>query len=579
MRQFQQVFRTRLKKSGFPLSHDKVLTMRMGRLTPTMMFDTIPGDHLSGSSELFVRFMPLQYPVMHRVNIHSHTYKIPFRILMKDYGTWIKGVDNNGNKSTETLPTFDPYDVLQGLPQEKIFELFGPSSLWDYLGYPAVVPGIVPHENINRFGQVSMLPLLAYAMVWNEFYRDSELHEEIDIKYWEWTIQNTQEKMIELLKIRNRCWEKDYFTTARPDTQKGDSIKIPGQSVITSSGIVKYDPLSGSDGQRWRDTTGTTNVGLYNSAPATFQGLDNASGSVNSAYMQGPWIGSKGGGNINLDMDPNGTLYVDSQTAVPQDLADINQLRQAFQLQHYLEALQRAGNRLWDWLMTIFGVDSKFARLQMPEYVGGHEQNVIFSEVLQTSETTLNSPQGEMSGHGISVGTGRGWKVFCEEHCIMLTITSLLPRTKYMLGLQRFLYKTDPLEFGLPQFAHLGKQALLQKELRLVPGREDLNESVFGYVDRYSEYKFIPSSIHGQMLESQTDWHLARMFPYKGINGDYRDAVPLNGDFVTTNPDVLSRIFAVTQSDTDNLVVNVLNHVKGVRPLPRHTIPGYADHP
>ena len=190
----------------------------------------------------------------------------------------------------------------------------------------------------------------------------------------------------------------------------------------------------------------------------------------------------------------------------------INELRQAFQIQKWLERNARGGTRYIEQILSHFGVKSSDARFQRPEYLGGGKTPVTVSEVLQMSSSDETSPQGNMAGHGVSVGNSNQFSRYFEEHGMIIGIMSVLPRTAYMQGIPRFMTKTDRYDFFWPEFAHLGEQAVKSKELFWKPNDDAYNDSDFGYQPRYTEYRYIPDTVHGEFANTLKFWHMAREF-------------------------------------------------------------------
>jgi len=272
----------------------------------------------------------------------------------------------------------------------------------------------------------------------------------------------------------------------------------------------------------------------------------------------------------NVGLDPNGSLYADLSKGLNVD-ANINDVRTAFQLQKWMERSARAGSRYVEQILAFFGVRSSDARLQRPEYLGGGRSPVVISEVLQTSHTIDDvSPQGNMAGHGISAAPQNGCKYKVEEHGYIIGIMSVMPRTAYQDGTPRHFFRNNRYDFYWPTFAHLGEQPVFNKEIYqnyLYDGDDPDNLDTFGYQSRYCEYKYIPSSVHGDFRENLDIWHMGRKFnsrPY------------LNKNFVTADP--TKRVFAVTDLTQDELWVQCYNQVKAVRPMPRFGEPGLIDH-
>ena len=239
--------------------------------------------------------------------------------------------------------------------------------------------------------------------------------------------------------------------------------------------------------------------------------------------------------------------------------ATINELRQAFQIQRWLERSARSGARYTEVLQSFFGVRPRDSRLQRPEFLGGGKMPLSISEVLQTSETS-NTPLGEFAGHGITYGSTVKFRKFFEEHGIIMGIMSVLPRTAYCQGMPKLFTKFDKYDYFWQEFAHLGEQEIKNEEIYFDPNAND-NKDTFGYTARYNEYRYIPDTLHGEMLNSLSYWHMARMFPSRPA---------LNAAFIKADP--TNRIFPV-QDATHKLIIQTHAQLKAIRPVPKYGDP------
>lgn len=557
---FQTVKVTKPGRSAFNLSHEVKLSAQFGALVPIFCQEALPGDTFKLNSELFIRMAPMLAPIMHRVNVYTHFFCVPMRLIWDDWEEFITG--GRDGLSEPVFPRMSNYIVPRS------------GSLLDYLGYPSSldrdgsIDNLAENDEISSF-DMSILPLRAYHLIWNEYYRDQNLSE--DISESPYMHQSGVFKFDAINKavpwffnIRYRAWEKDYFTSALPWSQRGAEAVIPLSSDMTVEArrtghagmlrdVVTGLPISMSAGNQYLQakipgstapshSTGRLSVGPLNS---------NTSSQGNPAYY-----------------DPDGSLYVDGkQTAAP-----INELRRAFALQRFLERNAVGGARYIEQIMAHFGVTSSDARLQRPEYLGGGKSPVVISEVLQTSQTTQESAGkkdggvlGDMAGRGISVGKSHSFTKFFEEHCIVMGIMSILPRSAYMQGVSRFLTKFDKYDYYFPEFAHLGEQEVFNRELFVSTTTEDTQ--TFGYQSRYAEYKFINSHVHGKFKTDLSYWHLARVF---------KNLPKLNSSFIQMSPAEAERIFPVQVKDfdTEHFYCQIYNNFRAIRPIPKYSTPG-----
>lgn len=517
---FTQVLMPKVSTNVFDLSHDHKTSFSMGELIPTACIECIPGDNFfEMSCENMLRFAPLISPVMHKIRVTTHYFFVPNRILWPEWEKWIT------NDSDVAAP------FLQILEDD--FPQVG--GLADYLGYPTGTVG--PAANLK----VSPFPIAAYAKIWNEYYRDQNLQDELNTTL---VPADNGSNLLSWFNWSNnplrRAWQHDYLTSALPFAQKGDNVQLP---LVSEDNIpVDFTAASGQ-APSWRNPANGTPI---NGGPTNIQA--GVGGGLSLA------------GGAAAGYDPDGSLTVDVQAGA----TTINTLRTAFRLQEWLEKNARGGSRYIENIMAHFGVKSSDARLQRPEYIGGSKQNMIISEVLATAETTAaNITVGEMAGHGISVGGGNRFRYRAEEHGYIIGIINVQPDTAYQQGLARHLSRFDRLQYAWPTFAHLGEQEILNKELL---GFGTNPDGIFGYIPRFAEYKHHNSRVSGQMKTSLDYWHLSRQF-----SGTTPPA--LNAAFIECNPD--PRIFAVTDPAEDHIYAHIFNNIKVKRKLPRFGIPSF----
>ena len=587
MKIFEKVGLTKPKMSGFDKSHERKMTFNMGELIPCYFDEIVPGDQFKVSTEMMIRLSPMISPIMHRVNAYVHYFFVPNRIVWDEWEDFITG----GSDGTAS-PTFPmtSWGVWSGARNAV-------GSLGDYLGLPAT-DGTVQTAQVN----VSMLPFRAYQKIFNDYYRDQTLQSEIDLT-----------NSTDCLDLRTRCWGKDYFTSALPWTQRGTAPTIP----VQGTGSATYSSIS-----QVKDSTGSP------------MGAENLS--------------SSSAGNLTGATSGDGRIENISSISMTNVDIDVNELRRTSAIQRWLEKQARGGGRYIETILSHFGVASKDKRLQRAEYLGGGRQPVVISEVLNTSATatesqgnmsghgisvgninsfkqrftehgyvfgilsvlpktsyqqgihrlwtrddksefywpdyahlgeqavtigggrqpvvisevlntsaTATESQGNMSGHGISVGNINSFKQRFTEHGYVFGILSVLPKTSYQQGIHRLWTRDDKSEFYWPDYAHLGEQAINNSELYYDGTDAVYNAATFGYQQRYAEMKYQCDSVHGEMRDDYDEWHMGRIFSSQPS---------LNETFVKSNP--TDRIFAVTAGNPDQLICQVYNKVQALRPMP-----------
>jgi hypothetical protein len=475
-----------MKRFKHNLSHYKLFSANMGNIIPCGFTEVIPGDTVQHHTSALVRLSPLLAPVMHPLHVKIHHWFIPYRLIWEDFESFITG-GSDGNDAS-VYPTID----MGGSGASE-------GSLADYLG---VTPGVADLV-------VSALPFRAYNLVWNEWYRDQDLQTEQTIDVTSGADTTTD---VDLL---NACWEKDYFTSSRPWEQKGDSVTLP---------LGTEAPITGLGWSAQTEVTGPITSYTTGGIDASFAKYQNS-----------------GSNSLFTEADPDNPGYPN----IKADLSDataasVNDIREAFALQRYKEARARWGSRYTEYLAYL-GIRPSDARLQRPEYLGGGKQTIQFSEVLQTAEGT--DPVGQLRGHGIGAMRSNKYRRFFEEHGAVLSTLTVRPKAMYADGIARHFNRRTKEDFYQKELQHIGQQEILNKE---VYAGHTTPDGVFGYQDRYDEYKRNRSTIAGEFRSSTLDyWHMARLFSSDpALNSDFVECVPTE------------RIFADNSSDTLYIMAN-----------------------
>lgn len=500
---FEKVKVSNPKTNKFDLTHDVKTSFNAGWLIPTMHMECLPGDKIRLSADALCRLAPMVAPIMQRMDIRFEYFFVPYRLLWSNWETYIA---NNPNNVAHPYVAVDPTNVATY------------TKLLNYLGIPdPALNGGSKEEHISAF------PLAAYGKIWNDYYRDQNLQTDLADKFLLNDGQNDIISNPELFELRRRAWAKDYFTSALPNAQKGNPATIP---------LGNYD-----DVPVYRDQNLTNTI--LTGTPTNVQ--------VDGQLSENPAI-------------PDDSLYANTSDMDVQS-ATINDLRFTFRLQEFLEKLMRAGSRYFEFIRSMFGVISPDARLQRPEYVNGTKAPIVISEVLNTTGT-VTAPQGEMAGHGLAVTNGKGGYYECQEYGVMMCITSVMPVSSYMNGIDRHWYKiNNPLEYFTPPFAHLGEQEITKGEIFAY---EADTADTWGYQSRYSEYKFMNSRVTGEFQTSLDYWTQARKFA---------NPPSLNATFIEADPD--TRIYAVDDPTVDHFYVHILHRIDAIRPLPYFGTPSF----
>lgn len=502
------------RRSNFDLSFDNKLTTDFGKLTPFMCLEVLPGDTFKVSSELFARVAPMVAPIMSRVDVKTYFFFVPNRIIFNKWEDFITGGEDG--REVVTLPQCEYRDFAD-------FASCGKGTLCDYLG----LCDIDANRNIKP---INMLPFFAYQQVWNDWFRDQNVQEEIEIPKNHTGATLSQGEINRMTSLRYVAWEKDYFTSALPWPQRGPEVVLP-----LKDGKIRIED-------------------------AVFGGAEH--NAVNDVAM----LESSGSGWYELKSAQGDTMFTIAGDSQLSSMAPtIRELRKSVSVQQWLENNARGGARYIEQLLSHFGVKSSDARLQRSELLGGGTAPILISEVLQTSPADVDgqSAVGNMAGHGVSANRTAAFKRHFEEHGILLGLCFVRPKNSYMSGVHRMWLREDKFDFAWPEFARIGEQEIQNVELYT---KSASPHSTFGYAPRYSEYKYHASEVHGDFLSSMDSWHLARK---------YKNQPNLNEQFVSMEgaSNDLKRIFAVTDDVNDHFWLQIFNNVKVKRCLPYYGTP------
>lgn len=483
-----------MKRSKHNLSNYRLHTAQMGDLFPIGCTPVLPGDTVQQSTSMLVRAAPLNTPVMHPVSIRIHHWFVPNRIVWDEWEDFITGGPDGNDQSV--IPTVSAVD--------------DDHSVLTYLGVPYVTGG----PNING---CTSLALRAYNKIFNEFYRDQDLA----------TVRAEEDQT-----LAKCAWEKDYFTTARPWTQKGTDVTVPiaGNATVIGDGEVpQFTAIGGQAlGNLKVDPNTGDNIGLK---------ISNVPSGATDARFK----------------TDNTGLTVDLSTA--QGVA-INDFREAFAIQRYQEARARYGSRFTEYLRYL-GINPSDARLQLPEYLGGGTQRLQFSEVLQTAPGAEEDVGvGDLYGHGIAGVRTPRFRKFFEEHGYVISLCSVRPKSVYFNSCPREFLKSTKEDFYQKELVHLGQQEVYSREVN----SDEPDAQVYGYQDRYDEYRSHPSIVGQEFKTTLSSWTLARDIPVGSA---------LNESFITCDPS--TRIFQVTEGDNMWCMAN--HKVVARRLLPRKAMP------
>lgn len=513
---FSQIPSTQIPRSVFDRSHGYKTTFNSGFLVPFYVDEVLPGDSFKLTATLFARLATPIVPFMDNLYLETFFFFVPNRLV---WDNWQKF---NGEQKNPSDPTDFLIPTVSGTNVQN-------QTLWDYFGLPT---------NVAKELKVNALPFRAYNLIFNEWFRDENLQESLNVP-----TGDGPDNLSDYSLVR-RGKRHDYFTSCLPWPQKGPGVEIS----IGGTASVDIKPT----GRPFFEAFSSTNElgGLYQAGAGVVNiGLSTTTSTVGALRWK----------------DPALSATADLSTATP---ISINDLRQAFQIQKLYERDARGGTRYTEILRSHFGVISPDARLQRPEYLGGSSARISINPVQQTSATSDTTPQGNLAAFGVVSDSFHGFSKSFVEHGYVFGFVNVRADLTYQQGLNRMWSRQGRFDFYWPVLAHLGEQAVLNKEIYAQGTADD--DKVFGYQERYAEYRYYPGQITGKFRSTDPQpldsWHLAQKF----------SSLPtLSSQFIQDDPPV-NRVIAV-QNEPQFLFDSYIR-LKCARPMPVYSVPGLVDH-
>lgn len=555
-----------MRRTKFDRSHVYKTTFDAGKLIPVFVDEVLPGDTTRMSVNYFARLATPVKPIMDNIYLDWFFFFVPNRLVWEHWQNFCFEQEDPDDSTDYVIPTV----TAAGNSDNNYV-----GSLWDYFGLPVNTSG-----NISG---ISALPFRGVYLIWNEWFRDENLQKAVKIQKGDtnevlnsarsseqpsWVFMSDT-NIVPGLACPPRGKRHDYFTSSLPWTQKGPGVSIGLAGTAT---LVDPSPVSGYFVQQADANLGAAQLSKSGGVHDVFTG----SGSLD--YYNGGYSTSIVGHSVNGSgvVTANalaGSSWLSKSTYADLDSSSIftiNSLRTAFQMQKFYERLARGGSRYTEVLRSFFGVVSPDARLQRPEFLGSFTKMVNVNPIAQTSATDNTSPQGNLSAYGVTAAKFHGFTKSFVEHGYIIGFVCARADLTYQQGINRMWFRSTVYDFYWPTFAHLGEQAVLLKEI-YATGDTKQDDSVFGYQERYSEYRYKPSQITGKFRSSVVNgsldkWHLSQFF---------NNAPTLNEEFITENPPI-DRIIAVPSEP--EFLLDIGFRYTTVRPMPMFGTPGLVDH-
>lgn len=554
-RHFNNIPQIKTSRSRFKMKQDIKLTLDAGKLIPFYVAETLPGDTFSVDTKGICRMATPIYPVMDNCYLDIYYFHVPMRIVW-DHAKQFFG-ENDSTPWTQKTEYKIPKLRIQGNEAAKLDQKIPhEGSVADYFGIPI---NLTNEKNLETKGEINALPFRAYAKIWNEWFRDQNVDNPAICP----TGDSTERMAIggewgkltkdEILKMAYRGSEPlwvnkfhDRFTSALPSPQKGEPTLIP---MSGDANVYLYSTVQNKvyDGNIWLDST-NQNAPRLNQTHSGY-GPDKLVQVIGSTKKDGA--------------DETQAIFKADLSSVTG--ATINNLRQAFAVQQFMEADARGGTRYREIIQNHFGVNIDDKTVQIPEYLGGQRYMINVNQVVQTSATDSTSPQGNAAAISVTPFMENSFTKSFQEHGYVIGVCCIRNDNTYQQGIEKLWSRTEKSDFYWPEFAHLGEQAILNKEIYAQGNDED--EKAFGYQEAYSEYRMTPNRVCGAFRSNASQpldaWHYA---------DNYNELPTLSQDWLATDKSVIDRTIA-TQNQPQ-FIMDVLVENDAVRPMPIYGTPG-----
>lgn len=556
-RHFNNVPQTHVSRTRFKRDQNILTTFDAGKLIPFYVDEVLPGDTFNVDTAAIIRMTTPKYPVMDDAYIDFYYFYCPNRILWDNFKRFMGEADDAPwmPKKTYEVPKIK---IASNAATNGADNLKGPKegSILDYMG----VPTEINEKEGSEETFINALPIRAYVKIWNEFFRDQNVGnpaanftDETVIQYTDKNDDSDEEGILRDAVAGGRCLPvnkfHDYFTSCLPYPQRGPEVTI---------GLTGNAPVRPYEDTELKIISRTGEIGVLNginSATAGFQIIAGEGGEGNPLKLGATTAEGEGS---------TAYLGADLQNI---EATTINQLRQAFAVQHYYEALARGGSRYREQIRALFGVSISDKTVQVPEYLGGGRYHVNINQIVQTSgqQNENDTPIGETGAMSTTPISESSFTKSFEEHGFVIGVLCVRHDHSYQQGLERFWSRSDRLDYYFPQFANIGEQPVKKKEIMLTGTSTD--DETFGYQEAWADYRMKPNRVSGKMRSNAKGsldfWHYA---------DNYEKVPTLSQEWMNENKTEIARTLIVQNEPQFFGAIRVMN--KTVRCMPLYSVPG-----
>lgn len=562
-RHFNNVPQTHVSRTRFKRDQNILTTFDAGQLIPFYVDEVLPGDTFSVDTAAIIRMTTPKYPVFDDAYIDFYYFFCPNRILWDNFKHFMGEADETPWMPTKTYQV--PKIIVEGNSTNENKKGPKEGSILDYMGVPTKINGKI---------EINALPIRAYVKIWNEYFRDQNVDnpaayftDDDDTTYYD--AGKDEKELLKNARLGGRCLPvnklHDYFTSCLPFAQRGPEVTIALTGNAPVRAYTEKDLIDKKIGTGYFNNE--YNTGIVNHTNIAFTnegtkfGVNRNNGGNAAPLLDGQYVHPMSKDDANFF---DAWLGTDLSTI---EAATINQLRQAFAVQHYYEALARGGSRYREQVRALFGVSISDKTVQVPEYLGGGRYHVNINQIVQTSgqQTANDTPIGETGAMSVTPINESSFTKSFEEHGFVIGVMCVRHNRSYQQGLERFWSRSDKLDYYFPQFANIGEQPVKKKEIMLTGTSTD-NET-FGYQEAWADYRMKPNRVSGKMrsnAEGTLDfWHYA---------DNYAEAPTLSSQWMSEGKTEIARTLIVQDEPQFFGAIRVMN--KTTRCMPLYSVPG-----